>query len=99
MSIPKEEGNVSCERSWPITFTQPQLRGIKGGQHRNLLHTIPSTVFRRAAKQPKPAKNEIGKLVNSYLIKYQVNLLFYSCALTDRRCRFLGRGPRRTSRK
>jgi hypothetical protein len=65
-----------CGSSWPITFTQPQLPGIKVGQHRNLLHTIPSSVFRRAAKQPNPAKNEIGKLVNSYLIKYKVNLLF-----------------------
>jgi hypothetical protein len=57
MSIPKEEENVvTCGRSLPITFTQPQLPGIKGAQHRNLLHTIPSTVFRRAAKQPKQQK-------------------------------------------
>jgi hypothetical protein len=56
MSIPTEEGNVSCGRSWSITFTQPQLPGIKVGQHRNLIHTIPSSVFRRETKQPKPAK-------------------------------------------
>jgi hypothetical protein len=55
-SIPEEEGNVTRGRSLLITFTQPQLPGIKGGQHGNLLHTIPSSVFRRAAKQPKPAK-------------------------------------------
>jgi hypothetical protein len=42
-----------------LNFTQPQLRGIKVGQHRNLLHTIPSTVLRRAAKQPKPAKMKL----------------------------------------
>jgi hypothetical protein len=61
MSIPKEEENVvTCGRSWPITFTQPQLlRGIKVGQHRNLLHTIPSTVFRRETKQPNPAKMKL----------------------------------------
>jgi hypothetical protein len=57
MSVPEEEGNVvNCERSLLITFTQPQLPGIKVGQHRNLLHTIPSTVFRRETKQPNPAK-------------------------------------------
>jgi hypothetical protein len=59
-SIPEEEGNVvTCGRSLLITFTQPQLRGIKVGQHGNLLHTIPSSVFRRAAKQPNPAKMKL----------------------------------------
>jgi hypothetical protein len=57
MSIPKEEENVvTCGRSLLITFTQPQLPGMKVGQHRNLLHTIPSTVFKTETKQPNPAK-------------------------------------------
>ena len=73
-------------RSWPITFIHQSLHHIKGGREQNHLHTILSTVFRRAAKHPQSSKNEIRKLF-LYFKSYSNRLLIIAYILTWRSVR------------